>query len=259
MLESAPETGRMDENGNRHNVETVETMRVIESMRTAKGLYTIDEAAVYARMPVATLRYWLYGVGGHTPLRDTQIKKSEGRYLTFVEFVEALAIRTLRHTYHISLPKIREAIKEAQGTYEIEYPFATKKHRTFLLGKEIHIIFDDKHHPVQLTGKGKRQQSMRPCIESFMRDLEFDDKGVAMAYHAYHYYNPATKNEIAITMNPQFNFGFPLVGKTGYTPQTLWRAAIAEGSEKKAAEYYEVDFDSVVAAGKFCEDLKLAA
>jgi len=231
-------------------------MRLADTARSASGLYTVSEAALYAKMSPITLGQWLYGNKTHSPLRETIIPKDEGKFITFMEFVEALAIRTLRGSYGISLQKIRGALDEAKKTYQIDYPFSQKNHQTVICGTDLHVFINGAPNPVQLSGNGKRQQSFRPCIEQFMRDLKFNDKETAMAYVAYRY---PVLNEptIEVTMDPRYCFGDPVV--EGYRAETLWRAALAEGSEERASEYYEVNLNAVVAACRYCEEIKMAA
>jgi len=234
-------------------------MRIEDTVKSATGLYTVAEAALYAKMPVNTLGYWLYGDKNHPALRGAQIAKEEGRFLTFLEFVEALAIRTLRHTYNLPLQQIRTALEIAKKEYSIEYPFANKDHKTILCGKELNIIISGNPNPVQLTGKNKRQQSFRPCVEPFMRDLVFDDKKTAKEYIAYRYLVPNEQTTINIVMNPRYCFGDPIVQGTGYRAETLWQAAVAEGSEEKAAEYYEANVNQVIAACRYCDEIQMPA
>jgi len=232
-------------------------MKIEDSVRTASGLYTVVEAAAYARMHVQTLNTWPHGGTARLPLRGSLIPKDEGRYLTFVEFVEALAIPNLRVNYKVSLQRIRQAINEAKEKYQIEYPFANKFHKTFLIGSDLHIILAGEQNPVQLSGRERGQESLRACLEQFMHDLEWDSQNSAAAYVAYRY--PAKDRNITIKMRPSLCFGAPVVDGTGYTAETLWKAALAEGSEQKAAGYYEVDEESVIAACRYCEELNLAA
>jgi uncharacterized protein (DUF433 family) len=233
-------------------------MKIEDTVRNASGLYTIGEAATYAKMPITTLGYWLYGDRKHPALRQTRIAKDEGRFLTFLEFVEALAIRTLRHTYNLPLQQIRTALDICKAEYKIEYPFSDKEHQTSISGKELLINFKGNPNPVQLTGKNKRQQSFRPCVEPFMRDLVFDDKRTAKAYIAHRYPVP-NEQTINITMNPSYCFGDPVVDGTGYRAETLWKAAVAEGSEAKAAEFYEVSINHVIAACQYCDEIEMPA
>jgi uncharacterized protein (DUF433 family) len=233
-------------------------MRLEDTVKSATGLYTVNEAAAYAKMPVNTLGYWLYGDRHHPALRGALIGKDEGRFLTFLEFVEALAVRTLRHTYRLPLQQIRTALDIAKKEYNIEYPFADKEHKTALCGRDLVIYFVDTPNPTQLTGKNKRQQSFQPCVEPFMRDLVFDDARTAKAYIAYRYPVP-NEATINIIMNPRYCFGDPVVEGTGYRAETLWKAAVAEGSEDKAAEYYEVKVNQVIAACRYCDEIQMPA
>jgi uncharacterized protein (DUF433 family) len=240
------------------NANRTAGMKLEDTITSASGLYTVGEAAIYAKMPVNTLGYWLYGNRHHPALRAALISKNEGRYLTFLEFVEALAVRTLRHTYHLPLQQIRTALEIAKKEYHIDYPFADKNHKTAICGKDLLISFKDNPNPVQLTGKNKRQQSFRPCVEPFMRDLVFDDKKTAKAYVAYRYPVPNEK-PVSIVMNPKYCFGDPVVEGTGYRAETLWRAAVAEGSENRAAEFYEVNVNEVIAACRYCDEIQMPA
>lgn len=237
----------------------VSGMKIEETVLTASGLYTVNEAALYAKMTPITLGRWLFGDKSHAALRGSLIPKSEGKFLTFLEFVEALAVRTLRNTHGLSLQKIRGALDMCKREYGIDYPFANRDHKVFLLGSELNITIGKNPNPVQLTGKNKRQQSIRPCIEQFMRDLVFDDKKTATEYIAYRYPVPNEAATINVTMNPRYCFGDPVVQGTGYRAETLWRAAVAEGSEDRAAQFYEVSVNSVIAACRYCEDMEIPA
>jgi uncharacterized protein (DUF433 family) len=102
------------------------------------------------------------------------------------------------------------------------------------------------------------QEGMTVCLQQYMHDFEWDAADSLKAYVAYRH--PVNGQRIInVKMNPAICFGAPLVGDTGYTAETLWRAALAEGSEQKTAEYYEVEREAVVAACRYCEEIRLAA
>jgi uncharacterized protein (DUF433 family) len=233
-------------------------MQLIETVRTGQGLYTPQEAAAYARMPVTSLNYWLYGNKTHAALRNTLIANTEGRYLTFIEFMEAVAIRSFRVNHGISLPKIRQAIEEAKTKYGVDYPFANKKHRTYAIGKDLHIVLEGDADPLQITGKQTGQTGMKVCLEQFMHDFVWDEQDALIAYRAHRHVTESNR-VIDIMMRPNTCFGAPVVGDTGYTAETLWRAANAEGDFKKAAGYYGVDVEDVIAAYRYCQEIELAA
>ena len=198
-------------------------MTIIETVKLDAGLYTLAQAAMFARMPFNTLNYWHYGTKSRQPLRDSEIQKDDGKFVTFLEFVEAVAIRSLRTERNIPLPKIREAIKEAQDKYQIKYPFAQQVHKTVVVGKDIHILLGDEAMMIGLSGIDKAQESFKPFLEPYMENMRFNAEKVACEFIAYRY----GEGDKIIKMNPRIGFGEPLVGKTGYTAETLWRAAVS--------------------------------
>ena len=219
------------------------------------GVYSVAEAACYARMPVATLNAWFFGHQKRAPMRASGIAVDDTRAITFVDFVEALAIRALRVDHKISLQKVREAIGTARDRYGIDHPFARRDHRTVLVGKELHIFLkEDAANPVGLTGRDAGQKSFTPCIEAYMQDLDFDEHGLARLYTAFVYENQK------VVMNPKINFGEPMMMENGISAETLWRAAVAEGGFERAAEIYEVKVEAVRAAYRYCNgELGMAA
>lgn len=228
---------------------------LLHAVTTGTGVYSIPEAARYAKMSPATLRTWFGGVRNRTPLRESEINSPEFRAITFLEFVETIAIRSLRVDYKVSLHTIRQAIKNASERYRVEHPFAHRDHRTVLIGKDLHIFLaEDPENPVQLTGSQTGQKSFRPCIEAYMKELEFDEGGLARLYRAY------TFNGEDIVMNPSVHFGEPILKTYGYTAQTLYKAALAEGGIDRAADIYEVPEAAVEAAYRyFNQELGVAA
>jgi uncharacterized protein (DUF433 family) len=230
-------------------------MTIIETVKLDAGLYTLAQAAMFARMPFNTLNYWHFGTKTRQPLRDSEIPKQDGKFVTFLEFIEAVAIRSLRTERNIPLPKIREAIKEAQDKYQTKYPFAQQIHKTVVVGKDIHILLGKDATMIGLTGQDKAQKSFKPFLEPYMENIRYNADKVACEFVALRY----GEGDKIIKMNPRINFGEPLVGRTGYTAETLWKAAVAEGSIEMACKYYEVDRESVAAACNYWEGLAFAA
>ena len=107
---------------------------LLQAATTGHGVYSLPEAARYAKMHQKTLRSWFCGGTDRAALRPGEINSLEFKAITFLEFVEALAIRSLRRDYSVSLQKIRAAINTAQDRYGVNHPFAHKAHRTPLGG-----------------------------------------------------------------------------------------------------------------------------
>lgn len=224
---------------------------VTEAVQQGVGLYTPQEAAMYARMNTRTLTDWFFN---EKRFRAPQI--SEGaKMIGFLDLVEALAIRNLRFHHNISFQVIREAVSNAKELFDSDYPFADRDHRPVLVGSELNIIHRDSPETlVAISGGNVGQSSIKNLIEPWMLDIEFDQKGIAKAYRPYAY------KDQTIVLDPEMNFGSPVVENCNYPAETLWHSARAEGSFEAVAEEYEIPVACVEIAVRFyTKDLNLAA
>ena len=249
VRESGSRIQRLDLRDHRSEAKSPKRPRMVTTLQAAThglGVYSVAEAARYARMPAATLSRWFFGTNLTEPMSRSAIGDDSTRRISFTDFVEALAIRSLRTDYGVPLPKIKEAIRNAHDHYKIEQPFARQDHRTVLIGRDLHIFLkEDAENPVGLTGRDFGQKSMKPCIEEYMKDLVYDADGLAVLYRAF------TFGDQEIVLNPKARFGAPSVAGSGYSAETLWRAAVTEGSVEQAAELYEVPVAAVEAAYRY--------
>jgi uncharacterized protein (DUF433 family) len=202
------------------------------------GLYTRAEAARYARISSArTLTRWLFGSGDSDPVIDPQMPQGpEGdRIVTFLDFVQLLAIRAIRIEKKVSLQKIREALDEARDRYAMPYPFACP-HTTYLFGSEIIVIPPGKRDElVQITGR-KGQHAIREVAELYMEDLVFQgDQGLASRFRIFR------KGDLEIVMDPKIRFGQPFLPSCGYSAGVLIHAFETEGTVQAAARCYDVE------------------
>ena len=197
------------------------------------GLYTPSEAALYARVHPSTMGRWIHGNQMGKAVINPQLVNDPDRTVTFLDFVQALAIRAIRREHKVPLPKIRNAVELVRSTYNIDYPFAMK-HKTFLLGNEILIeIPAFGRDLIQVSGKHKKQGVMRKVAELYMKDLSFTSDGdLASAYQAFKHAGQK------IIMDPSRQFGQPLVERCGYPALVLVEAYRSEGSISGAAKAY---------------------
>lgn len=220
------------------------------------GIYTIAEAAKYARVSAAKLARWIMGTSDRAAAIIPQIapEKNPERLVTFLDFVQAMAIRQIRHTHKVPLEKIRETIDIAKRDFNIDYPFA-RRHVTKLLGNEISLDVAGVGL-IETTGEHKRQFEIRPVVEPYLKDLSFDAAGLAKGYSPFSY------RGYDIVFNPHVRFGEPLVKpspksrskRCRYSVVTLCNAYIAEGSCEAAARAYGVSVEAVEAATKYYFD-----
>ena len=219
-------------------------IQVQSALEKHTGIYTVAEAAHYARIPITTLRRWLEAnKAGHRLL--TRSRHPEERFLTFHDFVQLLAVRAIRSQHHVKLADIYEAVDEAERTHCIRYPFA-REHTTWLFEKKIVIRLDDTDEMIQLAGKGKGQTYLTRIIEMYLQDLSYDAEGLAEKYRPFP----------GIVMNPAIRFGEPMVESCGITAQTLWDSVQAEGGFTPAAEVHGVEPGDVITACRYIDLLE---
>jgi hypothetical protein len=228
-------------------------MRFLDCITNQGGLYTLREVSIFAQIPLATLRYWFLGDKKHPPVRNPIIEGGGMAYLTFQDFIEAVAIRYLRTEYGLPLPRIREAVIEAKNFYGVEYPFSDKTRKVITDKKQLHIVTQKTSNPIQISGKNKGQISFKDVVTSFMKRLIIDEDG-------NYEYVAADYGSEKIILNPRVMFGSPRVSKAPYGAITLWRAKNIEGDVKTVARIYGVSESVVTASCRYCEgELKLAA
>ncbi|MBI1902061.1 MAG: hypothetical protein HYS13_13240 [Planctomycetia bacterium] len=218
------------------------------------GLYTPAEAAFYARVRTQTMNRWLFGDKRNARVLATQVEGDGEKVVTFLDFVQALAIRAIRSKHKIPLEKIRQAVDLARSEYGIQYPFAVD-HTTYLFSDEQdeghgEIVLKIGDKLVQASGVSRKNLILREVAELYIRDLKFDpETSLAQEYTAW-------KGEHGrIVMNPHIRFGEPVVERCGYSAQTLWEAYEIEGGIKNAAESYLVDEADVELALSYFDHL----
>ena len=228
------------------------TMVAAASELLGVGLYTPEEASLYARVSTRMLRRWLYGAKAGQAVIQPQLKAEQGQELvTFLDFVQAMAVRAVRLNHRVPLQKIREAIDRAENEYGVSYPFA-RKHTTYLFDKDVIIKLGEEEY-VQASGKAARNRLIAKVVELYMEDLGFNPEGLAEAYRAFVW------GGYEVKMDPRVRFGEPLVTSCGYTARALWEARQSEGSFQAAAEACGVRAEEVETACRYFDHILSAA
>ncbi len=234
-------------------------MNLLESIENHTGLYSLQEASYYANMSIGRMRYWFLGDKLHHPLRVPKIDSNGTAFITFHEFLEAVAIKNLRDMSRglpqtFSLQKIRSAIKVAQEKFQIEIPFADSRHQIAYDDKELFVFLAGENDPTQLTGKHIGQMGIHSIETDYLNFINFDNTtNLAYEFIVGEYFDRQ------IVMNPRVMFGEPAVRNTPCSAPDLWSAVKAEGDMAKVSELYSVDFDSVRASCEYCKVIGYAA
>jgi len=172
--------------------------------------------------------------------------------MTFLDFMQAVAVRNLRVKHHVHLDTIREAITYAKNEFDMDHPFA-RKHVTYLDGRNILIQPAEHTAPVGATGRVKGQHVIKRVLEQYLEDVSFDpNSGLATRYMAYQF------KDRRIVMDPEIHFGQPYVDNTGITAARLAAAVDEEGSRDAAASAFGVSLDDVEAAARYIDSLQAA-
>jgi hypothetical protein len=229
-----------------------------------QGIYTPAEAAFYAREHTATIERWLRGDARGAPVVEAQF--DDERFVSFLDFVQALAIANIRRQYDVPLQTIRQAVDEARHRHGVEYPFA-ENHRVYLLDRwqgeepgqhderaqrerryDLYIRRPDESM-VQLTGRHRGNLTFKEIVQLYLKQLDFGPSGLAVQYRPFRY------DGLEIVMNPKRRFGEPLT-PSNYTAEALWDAVQTEGSIDAAAMACGVERREVELACSYLDYLR---
>jgi uncharacterized protein (DUF433 family) len=215
---------------------------------TDTGVYTPDQAARLLDVRVDMVERWVYGYGRRSAAIIPEQRQLRGKLVTFLDFVQVMAVKAIREQKRVSLQKIRKTVLAARK-YGIQFPFA-RKHRTYVFSDDVVLRLDDGTL-IQVTGKYSDNALLEPIVYDYLDDLGFDDQGLANLYV------PLRRAHRSVRLTPSLNYGAPTVHPCGYTVATLIDACAAEGGIDKAADVCGVNFLDVKLAIEYEE--KLAA
>ena len=129
------------------------------------GIYTLQEAALYARVSPQVLAPWLFGTSRGRSVLTPQFAQSD-KLVSFLDLVQVLAIREIRIQWGAPLAKFRQAIDIAKTKFGMKYPLAMK-HYTWLWGEDLVIRPTEKEF-VQASGKN-RGNRLLPFVEPTLK------------------------------------------------------------------------------------------
>ncbi len=201
------------------------------------GIYSFSEAAriLVRRTPgarVETLRRWV--CEGLAPATfGTQSRR--GSLLSFHDLVSLEVVRRFRDA-GVSLQRLRkleQALRKEMP--DADRPFA---HRLFFtdgaaIWAELSTEDGDKVF-AELVGKRANQYVWRPVIESFAREIRFDDNGHAVAWQL----------SKRIEIDPRVQFGEPVVKGTRL-PISVIARELAGSTPEQVADWHAVDVEDV--------------
>lgn len=218
----------------------------------ARGMLTIPEAAMYARVDPRLFHRWLFGTERNGAALTREINdRSDERLITFVDFIQMLTVRAIRTLpTQVPLNRVKQAVQFLRDEHGIEFPFA-RQHT--LYGFEGEIVYQTAQGDYMFaSGKEKRQFLERQIVEPHLEHLSYDASGLANVYRIH------SSREIDIVMKAGIRFSEPMM-PSGYTARTLYDAVHSEGSYGAAAEAFQVDEIEVKVAYEWFDTLQRPA
>jgi uncharacterized protein (DUF433 family) len=206
-----------------------------------QGIYTPRQAArLVGTTPQEVLR-WTRGSGPNDPLWSAYYHELENSTeLNFADLIELRVVKAFRRA-SVSLQSIRFAIDFAQERYGVDRPLVNLEFRTD--GTEIlmnALELDGEY--VSLSKKRAGQKVFAKIVEQSLQDLEYDDGTAAR-------WRPTQHKDIVL--DPQRQFGQPILDESGISTELLLRELSEIGDESYLAKIYEIPKHAVKAAVRY--------
>lgn len=221
-------------------------MAALISSRIGTGLYTVAEAAIYAKASRRMISRWVFGTAKDKPLFHSQFERTDDKLVSFLDMLQSVAIREIRLEHpELSMNSVRQAIEFSKKTYGVDFPFVRKGFVAGRLGGTI-VIHPSRDQFVEASGKS-RGQTMFPFVQMYLDRVGFGDDGLANEYRIYEH------GRVQVTMKPNIRFGEPLL-PSGYSAWNIWESIKSEGGIDRTAKAFRIPRSEVRTAYSFVVD-----
>src|SRR5215475_4339527 len=170
-----------------------------------KPAYGVIEAAIYLKVPVTTLRYWLTGFGKRDPIIDPV--ETEPARLSFLNLLECHALAGMRKTYDLKLPRVRKALRKVSEQFPQPHPLVTQ---VFLTDRK--DLFIEKLGRFINVSKSSDQLNLE-FFHIHLERVATDPNGLFKFFPFVR--EPRASEPKLIEINPAVGFGKPVIAGTG--------------------------------------------
>jgi uncharacterized protein (DUF433 family) len=199
--------------------------------------YTLAEAARYLRLPVATLRSWVFGRQYPTPDGSGQFPpllrpaSRQPPLLSFSNLIEAHVLRSLRTDHGVPVKALRSALSYAEKTLAIDRLLLRPELRT-----DAGRVFLDRYGQlIELSASG--QLAMHRLFAEHLKRVEWDSSRFPVRLYPF-VSAAAPSEERSIVIDPRIAFGRPVVVRKGISTLAIAeRVDAGESVEDIAADY----------------------
>jgi uncharacterized protein (DUF433 family) len=195
-------------------------------------MYGLSEAALYLRVPISTLDYWVYG-RGRTPGLITAASRHP-RSLSFMNLLECHMLAAMRKIYNLRIPKIRRALTRLASMNGYRHPLIEKP----LLTDQHDILIREMDSILNISRRNDfGQYEMPQIVDVFLERIEYDKA----TYRFYPFVRERSANEPKlIVINPKVGFGKPVIAGTGISTAVIASRFNARDSIPDLAQEYGV-------------------
>ncbi len=223
-------------------------LSTIEGPRLSPA-YAVGEAAHYLHMPEETLRSWvvgrLYPAGGRSKRSRPLIHLDDprGKYLSFINLVEAHVLAAIRRRHGVKLPKVRRALDYVQRQFHVERPLIDQAFQT----DGLDLIVERYGDLINASLEGQR--AMREIPGVYLKRIERDARGVPVKLYPFTrdtQAEPAPASDPrCVVMNPAVSFGRPTIVGTAVPVSSIYERYRAGDSVAELANDFRLETGAI--------------
>jgi uncharacterized protein (DUF433 family) len=220
--------------------------------------YGCAEASHYLRIPVSTIRCWIFGQNYHVSEGKSRsqplikLPKKDSPLLSFLNLCEIHVLDAIRREHEISLQKVRAALEYVKKEFSVERPLIEEIFET----DGIDLFVSKYSGLINVTAGG--QMAMKECLKAYLKRVEYDEHGIISKM--YPFTRKRDFNEPKdIVIDPHLSFGRPVVRGTGIATLAIAERYKAGESVGELATDYSIPNQQIEEAIRCELQLKTAA
>ncbi len=201
--------------------------------------YAVSEAALYLRLPRATLKTWVHGRVDQSGRRAEAVIKlpASSGLLSFQNLVEAHVLGAIRRQHGVSLQRVRKALRFVQRKIQQPHPLITVEFQT----DGVDLFVKELGRLINASRAG--QTEIDEAIRKSLARIDRDEEGVASRLLTF---VRGTEGEPkVILMDPKLSFGKPVIVETGIPVSVIVGRYRAGEDPSTIARDYSIPTDHV--------------
>lgn len=234
-----------------------QTHRAVADIREIPT-YTVREAALYLRIPMATLRSWVLGRayptsegrGFFKPV--IAIPSAKPPLLSFMNLVEAHVLAATRRQHQLPLDNVRRALHYLQKEYPSRHPLADQNFET----DGLDLFIEQYGRLINISQEG--QLAIKDLLKAYLRRIERAADGLPIKLYPFTR-KGQTEEPKAVVIDPLVSFGRPVLSGTGIATSMIAERYKAGESIQELAEDYGRQTNEIEEAIRYELQLQEAA